>query len=364
MKQLAPPSRIIPRGRKMALMLTSPGARQRLPLILAVGLLVFVAGCQEEPEIRRYQVPRADTKKEPWRLLGAIIPREKQVWFFRLEGSPELITQQKKDFDQFVKTIRFTGDAKEAIAWKVPEGWDQDKGDSQFRYATLRMGPKEKRLEMTVIPLPREGGADSILKNICRWRDQLGLEPIPDSKLDQNIKNIKVNDVPVTVVDIDGFKPQKKMPRFAQANPHGKQAFRPANGSPFTFKTPTGWQSIPAQGMRKAAFVVGDAQVTVIPLGDMTGKLLNNVNLWREDIKMQAIGEEQLARDKKKIVIAGADAPYFDLIGPKERILAVMVPQGDMTWFFKMKGPNDQVGRQKTAFEEFVRSVKFTDQGN
>jgi hypothetical protein len=340
----------------MADAFTSPVARRPLPLIFAAGLLVFAAGCQEEPQIYRYQAAREETKKEPWRLLGAIIPREKQVWFFRLEGPPDEIGRQKKAFDQFLQTVRFTGDAKEAITWKVPDDWQQDKGDSQFRYATMRMGPKEEPLEMTVIPLPREGGADSILKNVCRWRDQLGLEPIPDSKLGQNTKNIKVDAVPVTVVDISGSKPVKKMPPFARI---GKGAPAPPEKLPFAFNKPAGWEQIPAQGMRKAAFVVGQAQVTVIRLGDMTGKLLDNVNIWRSDIKLDSIGKEQLSKDVQNIGIAGNDAPYLDLIGPHERILAVMLPRGDVTWFFKMRGPTDQVGHEKPAFEEFVRSVKF-----
>src|SRR5262249_30227041 len=152
----------------------------------------------------------------------------------------------------------------------------------QFRYATLRMGPKEKRLEMTVIPLPRERGADSILKNICRWRDQLGLEPIPESKLGQNTENIKVDGVAVTVVDINGFQPAKKMPPLAHARQKEKQqVFRPADNSPLKFKTPDGWQQKPAGGFRLAAFTVGEnTEVTVIPLGKSAGSLLSNVNRW------------------------------------------------------------------------------------
>jgi hypothetical protein len=343
-------------------MLNSPVAlaRRRLPWILAAGLLILT-GCQEEPEIRRYQEAREETRREPWRLLGAIIPHDKQVWYFRLEGAPDQVAAQKKAFDQFIQTVRFTGkdNDKEAIAWKVPADWEQDKGDSQFRYATMRMGPEGHRLEMTVIPLPREGGADSVLKNVCRWRDQLGLEPIPDSKLGENVKNIKVDDVPVAMVDIIGFQPVKKIPRFAHAAHPEK---RPADNEPLTYKTPSGWKAKPSDGINLAKFTAGpegQAIVTVTPLGPKAGTLLENVNRWLGQIDMEKISPEQLARDVKNIVIADKDAPYVDLVGQQKRILAVMLSRPDATWFFKMIGPVDVVGKEKSAFESFARSVKF-----
>jgi len=51
------------------------------------------------------------------------------------------------------------------------------------------------------------------------------------------------------------------------------------------------------------------------------------------------------------------------LTGPESaggsRILAVMVSRGDISWFFKMRGPADLVGREKAAFEAFIGSVRF-----
>ena len=350
----------------MGCMLISPVARRRLPLILAAGFLAVMAGCLEEPEIRRYQEAREETKREPWRLLGAIIPRDEQVWFFRLEGAPDQVALQKKAFDQFMQTVRFTGKGKEkeAIAWQVPSGWEQDKGKSQFRHATMRMGPEDHRLEMTVIQLPRQGAADSVLKNICRWRDQLGLEPIPDSKLGENIKNIKVDDVPVTLVDITGYQPAKKMPRVAEVEPRDPHA---ARNAPLTFKTPPGWKERPNDQFslfRFAAGPEGQAIVTISALGPKAGSLLTNVNRWRDQIGMEATTPEQLGQDVKSIVIGDKEAPYVDLVGQRKRILGVVVSRPDAAWFFKMIGPVDVVGKEESAFKSFVRSVKFTGEGN
>ena len=38
---------------------------------------------------------------------------------------------------------------------------------------------------------------------------------------------------------------------------------------------------------------------------------------------------------------------------------AVAVPQGGQTWFLKMKGPAELVGRQQGNFEAFAKSVRF-----
>ena len=40
-------------------------------------------------------------------------------------------------------------------------------------------------------------------------------------------------------------------------------------------------------------------------------------------------------------------------------VLAAGLPHAGDTWFFKMTGPAELVGRQKSAFEAFVTSVKF-----
>ena len=42
-----------------------------------------------------------------------------------------------------------------------------------------------------------------------------------------------------------------------------------------------------------------------------------------------------------------------------ERMLAVAVTQPDSTWYFKILGPADLIGRQKPAFEAFMSSVRF-----
>jgi hypothetical protein len=45
------------------------------------------------------------------------------------------------------------------------------------------------------------------------------------------------------------------------------------------------------------------------------------------------------------------------------RLLAVIAPAPEgQSWFFKLMGPAELVGRQESAFDAFVSSIKFTDQ--
>ncbi len=44
------------------------------------------------------------------------------------------------------------------------------------------------------------------------------------------------------------------------------------------------------------------------------------------------------------------------------RLLAAIFARDDRTWFFKLTGPAEQVESQKSAFDQFIHSVKFTNQ--
>jgi hypothetical protein len=334
----------------------------RFVVILGAGLLAFAAGCQEEAQIREYKVPRTETKKEPWHLLGAMIPREKQVWFFKLDGPPEQMAGLRDAFDRFVKSIRFTNKAEDPITWTLPEGWQQEGGDKQFRFATISTGGKSP-LKMSVIPLPRETrDADSTFRNVIRWRDQLGLDPIAQSELAQNTEKIDVAGMPVTKVDIKGFHVTRQ-PMFAAAPKARPAPAKAPENAPLTYEVPDGWAEGAAGGFRVATLRVKEggqeAETTVIPLGKESGSVLANVNRWRDEVDLPRITDAGLADLVRPITVDGIQAHYVDLAGPKLRTLAVMLTRDDTIWFFKMKGPGELVGKHKTAFEGFVKSVKF-----
>jgi hypothetical protein len=48
---------------------------------------------------------------------------------------------------------------------------------------------------------------------------------------------------------------------------------------------------------------------------------------------------------------------------PTDRMLAAIVPHQSQGWFFKLTGPIDAVAARAEAFTEFLKSVRFSDDG-
>jgi hypothetical protein len=93
--------------------------------------------------------------------------------------------------------------------------------------------------------------------------------------------------------------------------------------------------------------------------GDVGG-LLANVNRWRAQVGLGAIGEAELDRnltplagEAKLVDVTGADQP--------KRLVGAIVPRPGQTWFYKLTGPDKAVGQQKEAFVKFVQTVRYPD---
>jgi hypothetical protein len=332
--------------------------RRSVPLLLGALAVAVLAGCRDD-EIRRYKVPQPVTT--PMRLLGAIVPHGERTWFFKLLGPAPAVGEQKETFDRFLATVKFVDAGERPITWKVPDGWSEEPG-SQMRYATLKSEGKD-HLELTVTTLGRDGGA--VLPNVDRWRGQLGLAPVAEAELASFSRELTVGGEKATVIDLTGTGADTSaMTAPAPAAPPMVDR-EPARSGGLKYVAPAGWTERPAtNGFARATFAVTDggqtAEVTVTPLGGMAGGLLANVNRWRNQVGLGPTTEEQLSKDQKQLDVAGTPCPYFDLAGPKgDRILAVSMPQGGQTWFLKMKGPAELVGRQQANFEAFAKSVRF-----
>lgn len=339
--------------------------------------LATILGCQKD-EISHYQVPRLEIPPQekqagapvPLRMLTAIFPQKDRTWFFKLTGPPEEVEKHKGEFEHFIQSVRFTKKGDPPVTWTVPEGWHREAG-AGLRFASFRFGAVESPLELTVTPLGREGG--SLLDNVNRWRGQLSLKDIDEAQLIKLVQELDVDGAKAMVVDLTGIGSSKARMNapFAKAHPpvrqeDAEQRERERDAQlPLTYRTPQGWKELPAQGgISMAVFEAGEgdrvALVTITPAG---GNLADNVNRWRTQVGLNRASEEQIAKDCRPIDVDHQQGQYVDLTGPEAaaglRILAVLAKHGDTTWFFKMRGPADVVGRQKAAFEAFIGSVRF-----
>ncbi|MBI4244374.1 MAG: hypothetical protein HY606_09820 [Planctomycetes bacterium] len=129
-----------------------------------------------------------------------------------------------------------------------------------------------------------------------------------------------------------------------------------------SWKKPEGWKERGAEGLRIATFNAEGIQVTIIPLEIEASDIESNVNRWRDQVGLAQATLQEIESAKKEIEVDGTKGSYFDIDGTKgERILAVMVKHGTKSWFFKMTGKTEAIGREKTNFETLVKSVKFNE---
>ncbi len=336
----------------------------RVGFLLCGAALVAFAGCEKDG-IQHYQVP----KPPMYRLLGAIVPHGDTFWFFKLTGPEDTVKEHKQEFDAFLNSLTFA--AGDKPTWKLPAGWEEKPGD-EMRFATLVLGPAKDPLELTVTKLgrdPAENSDRAVLDNVNRWRRQMGLMAIEADRLAETAPPRDLHGVTARVVDMVGPKPGKTG-RGGMGMPPARPAPRPkappAEEPGLHYTKPAGWKE-PAEKKpaRIAEFVVEDggrtAEVTVTAFPGAVGGLVANVNRWRGQVGLPEASEAEVRRSVTPLAVGGNDSSFVDLSSPddRQRMLVVLVPRGERTWFFKMMGPADLVGRQKAAFEAFVKSVRF-----
>jgi hypothetical protein len=200
-----------------------------LSALLAVLVLIVLAGCREREAVTRYTVNKpaplapltrvnphqalpgaepAPTGEPTDRTLGAIVPLAEQGWFFKLTGPKDLVAAQESAFNDFVKSLRFSADGKPS--WTLPAGWTEQPG-SGIRFATLVI-PGETRLEVTVIVLPKSGdNVEYLLANVNRWRGQLRLAPIAAEALPAESSRVELDGAAATLVNLEGHAAPSSM---------------------------------------------------------------------------------------------------------------------------------------------------------
>jgi hypothetical protein len=145
------------------------------------------------------------------------------------------------------------------------------------------------------------------------------------------------------------------------------QADRPQ----FKYETPPGWRDLGAVKLSALTFSIGEgkksAQFTLTPLAGEGGDLAENVLRWAKQVNVPKTELGDQLKKIQDIKIGERMGKYVDLIGPDKnrpegnRILAAILPRGDVTWFFKLMGPEDLVGDQKRAFETFLEKFAFAE---
>lgn len=178
------------------------------------------------------------------------------------------------------------------------------------------------------------------------------------------LNSLKFGDAPVVAQ-------QQSQQQQPPANPHQQQPQQQAGGksSGLTAWTkPQEWRRDETpRSMRELTFFAGPegstSEVIVSRMGGNFGGLLANINRWRQQVGLEPVNSE---KDQPATMLQLGDgaAAMFDMSGPGAngkplRQIVVMAPRQDGVWFFKILGPSEVVDKQKAAFDEFLKSVKF-----
>lgn len=137
-------------------------------------------------------------------------------------------------------------------------------------------------------------------------------------------------------------------------------------------KLPAGWREEPSTGTRAATFSITGtdgkrAEVAAIGFPGMGGSDLQFVNLWREQLGLAPLTEEQLPKLVQPAVIAGADGKLFDITGAtksggaptSERIIVALHKTEGTSWFIKLTGDPALVEQQKATFISFLKGLSL-----
>lgn len=134
---------------------------------------------------------------------------------------------------------------------------------------------------------------------------------------------------------------------------------------------PSGWTEAPAGQMSVASFSIkgdgGEAQVTITPLAKLGGKDAEIINMWREQVGLEALPKEEAAKQFQPVSVGPDRGNLFQVEGkgrPGEgnyAIVTAMVHREEASWFYKLAGNVALVAAQKPAFIEFLKSIKLTE---
>jgi hypothetical protein len=304
------------------------------------------------------------------------------------------------------------------VSWTLPKGW-KELPSQGIRKASFGVeGPDGKMAQVMVIPLP--GASNIELESVNMWREELGLNPVNKDEVSAQAKPVEVGGAKgnlfemvsekskpgtidktrtlgaiaehegalwfVKMTGADGLVAEQKSTfidflkslKFEAPSPtQVAAADRPASTNAKTvpaasdgskFQIPANWQPKAPSAMVTAAYSVsgpegqGDISVSKFP-GDVGG-LAANVNRWRGQLGLSELPDAEAQKSVEMVEIDGKKNAYMvDLKGTnartrkQARMVALGVPRGGETWFYKLIGDEVLVAKEKEAFLKFVVSA-------
>jgi hypothetical protein len=368
-------------------------------------LAALLVGCGEQPTVRKYTISGAmpEVLRTKDRMLGAIIPRDPEVWFVKVVGPAEAIALAEPQVRAFASGMTFTKEGPDLS--KLPPTWNRG-GEKPMRFATLLIDTPDAQLDVSISSLPRVGDwAEQVAMNVNRWRGQMKLEESKEKWAGaEPLPRVVTSDNEAFWIDLTGemgggpaMMPMSGSPMAgspaggasmsavppaategAVAPKDGKGggslatvgSTKPDPSTGLNYEAPEGWRPGKMSMMRLAAFNIGpedsQAELTIITAG---GDLRGNVARWlgqvRGDTPPGDVVNKALEA-AETIKVSGREAKRYYLAGEAsdeataQAIDATIIPMGDgMSMFIKATGPPETVLSEKERIGEFISSLQI-----
>ncbi len=176
-----------------------------------------------------------------------------------------------------------------------------------------------------------------------------------------------------------GKREEIKVRQVAKGEPQGPlpqnpqpEIAAPSTGTGIADEPPRDWQKQPPSPLRQLSYFVQDSgrarcEVSLVMLGGGAGGVMENVNRWRAQIGLKPLDESALAGESRHLSTRLGETTVVDMSGTPEkgdplqdgRIIAVILPFGERTFFFKLRGNHDLAGRRKQEFLKWIDTVRI-----
>lgn len=342
-------------------------------------------------------------------LLGACDRNDQQIKVYRiakapLESTPPPETSMPTNASS--PSALSTAAPNTVTAAVVPPNWEAQPLSQMRQASFLVHGDNGAVADISFVTLGPAAG--NVLDNVNRWLGQLAQPPVTDEKLKSMVQPLATGRGNVAVVDLSG-QPENgdatkdgriiggiavddagtafyKMRGNAAlvgaekenflkwvSSSRGSVSVSTSTSAPVTpantdqpeikWDLPPGWSSAPASAMRYASFAAeknGEkADISVVTFPGDGGGDVENVNRWRQQIGLAAVGAEVLKPMIAPLQAGDIHIDTIDMTGASARVLAAWTRHGGRAWFFKLTGPPNLVEEEKPKFVAFLQSIRF-----
>jgi hypothetical protein len=135
--------------------------------------------------------------------------------------------------------------------------------------------------------------------------------------------------------------------------------------SAFAAKAPAHWQAQTAGSMLLAKYSISQgadakADVTVSSFPGTVGGIFANVNRWRSQIGLPPVQESELGSITNAVSVGKSTAILVDFKNEAQKLglIVMTVSKSGNSWFYKLSGNAELVGKEKTNFVQWVTAVE------